>query len=89
MEKVESSSDWLTGCGAPLPEGGRERGRMTEQRLGCEKQLLSFSAPDEKTLHSDDRKPSAPPTADSWKCRGRITAVLSRFTLKLSEIHTE
>lgn len=22
MGKVEPSSDWLTGCGAPLPEGG-------------------------------------------------------------------
>lgn len=44
MERVELSSDWLTGCGAPLPEGEEKGGgRMTAQRLGCEKQLLSLS----------------------------------------------
>lgn len=43
MERVELSSDWLTGCGAPLPEGEEKGGgRMTAQRLGCEKQLLSL-----------------------------------------------
>lgn len=43
MEEVGLGFDWLMGCGAPLPEGQRGRkGRMTEQRLGCEKQLLSL-----------------------------------------------
>lgn len=27
MEKVEPSSDWLTGCGAPLAQGGGGGGR--------------------------------------------------------------
>lgn len=26
MERVELSSDWLTGCGAPLPEGEEKGG---------------------------------------------------------------
>lgn len=38
MWRVELSLDWLEGCGAPLPGGGRMR-EMTEQRPGCEEQM--------------------------------------------------
>lgn len=73
MGKVESSSDWLTGCGAPPPEGcgGRGRRGMTEQRLGCEKQLLSLSLPEVGKLHRDDGEPLMPPTGCSKKCSRR------------------
>lgn len=37
MEKVELSSDWLTGCGAPLPEGGGgRRGEEGDDRAKAE-----------------------------------------------------
>jgi len=72
---VELSSDWLTGCGAPLPEGkGGRRGRMTEQRLGCEKQLFSFSVHakrKKKKMSRDERKPSPPPTGQFKRCQKR------------------
>lgn len=76
MERVELSSDWLTGCGAPLPEGEEKGGgKMTAQRLGCEKQLLSLSLffffSDARGHIGSTGSPQRPPLDNPGSAEGR------------------